>query len=240
MTKKTNSAIEHRSFSLCEVKVAPMEEDGKEVVFSGYGAVFGNVDSYGDIISKGAFTDTIANAKKSGMWPAMLCQHGYDEGGMMPIGIWTDMKEDDHGLWVEGKLACTDRGEEIGELLKMTPRPALSGLSIGYRVIDAGPAPADSGAYRILKSVDVVEVSIVTFPANTEARVQGVKSDFDPRDVEEALRDAGLSRADSVKAVSVLKKMRRRDADEPGTGLRDGDNAAELRSLAERIRALSA
>ena len=67
-------AIERASFGLREVKLAPPETEG--MTFEGYGAVFGNVDSYGDVIQPGAFADTLAAAHKSGTWPAMLLQHG--------------------------------------------------------------------------------------------------------------------------------------------------------------------
>lgn len=245
MTKKDeNGPVEHRSFGLGEVKVAEMAANG-EMTFSGYGAVFNNVDSYGDVIAKGAFKDTISKAKSSGIWPAMLSQHGWSDGGETPVGIYTEMREDDTGLWIEGKLANTDRGREIYELLKMKPRPALNGLSIGFRAKKWAVRTAPEDPRRTLEVVELLEVSLVTFPANGKARVTSVKSEFNPREIEDALREAGLSRADSVKAVGVLKKALRDEADESGD-LRDEAEAAKKRderailTLAERIRALAA
>jgi phage head maturation protease len=55
----------------------------------------------------------------------------------MPIGIWLDMSEDSHGLRLKGKLANTKRGRDTYALLKMKPRPALDGLSIGYLALIA-------------------------------------------------------------------------------------------------------
>lgn len=154
-----------------------------EMSFSGYGAFFGNVDSYGDVIEKGAFRKTLASAKKSGDYPVMLAQHGYE--GCTPVGIYTKMVEDDNGLYVEGKLANTQAGREIYELMKMSPRPAIKGLSIGYITKEAYfPTNDDmrkglypSGCERVIKSVDLFEVSIVTFPANKKATVTDVKSE---------------------------------------------------------------
>src|SRR5216684_8926891 len=133
-------------------------------IITGYGSVFGNVDSYGDTVARGAFKKTIADAKTGvGQWPAMLLQHGdATADGKMPIGIWTSMEEDDRGLRLQGKLAIKNRrGAEAYALLKMTPRPALDGLSIGYRARDfelhknnSGP----NGARRTLKAIDLVEV----------------------------------------------------------------------------------
>jgi len=110
----------------------------------------------------------------------MLLQHGDDTArGKMPIGIWTDMAEDDRGLRLTGKLALrTKRGSDAYALLRMQPRPALDGLSIGYRAKDyelhRGSGP--NGAKRTLKAVDLVECSLVTFPADKFARVASVKA----------------------------------------------------------------
>lgn len=235
------TTIEHMSVEIGEAKLADTTADAGEMKFSGYGAVFGNVDSWGDIVAKGAFAESIKSAKSTGKWPAMLVSHnGYN----MPVGVWTDMKEDDHGLWVEGKLANTERGREVHELLKMQPRPAISGLSIGYVAKDytLHERTKSSDARRTLKAVDLHEVSFVTWPANDKARVVNVKSEFNPREVEDSLREAGLSRGDSVKAVAVLKSMLQRDAEGPKSGPRDEEAAAEQRSaseLADRIRALA-
>lgn len=240
MTTKNDAAIEHRSFGLGEVKVT----DEGEMTFSGYGAVFGNVDSYGDVIAKGAFRDTLIKAKSSGQWPVMLSQHGFSEGGSTPIGVWTEMREDDTGLWVEGKFAPTPRGKEAHELLKMKPRSAFNGLSIGFRAKEWAVRTQPDDPRRTLKAVDLLEVSLVTFPANTKARVLNVKSEFNPREIEDGLRDAGLSRADSVKAVAIFKSMLLRDEAED-TDPRDEDDTAkkgeaELIKLAQRIKALIA
>lgn len=62
------------------------------------------MDAYGDVIANGAFTKTIADFKTSGVWPAMLSQHGgwdMSAESLTPIGVWTEMREDEHG--------CTSR-----------------------------------------------------------------------------------------------------------------------------------
>jgi len=241
MTKSKNGGPVERLFvGLGEVKLD--ESNAAEMKFSGYGAVFGNVDSYGDVIAKGAFAETIKKAKSSGIWPAMLSQHGGMFGDdATPIGIYTEMKEDDTGLWVEGKLANTERGREAYELLKMQPRPAYNGLSIGFRAKEWAVRTQPEEPRRTLKAVELIEVSLVTFPANTKARVTSVKSEFNPREFEDGLRDAGLSRADSVKAVAVFKELLQRDAEGLSDDPRDEVDAAEKRAandLATRIRAL--
>lgn len=242
--EKNDGPVEHMFVGLGEIKAVSDDSSG-EMTFSGYGAVFGNVDSHGDVIAKGAFAETLKKARRGGSWPALLSQHGGMFGSdSTPIGVWTDMKEDDVGLWVEGKFANTERGREAYELLKMKPRPAYNGLSIGFRAVEWSMRTRPEEPRRTLKQVDLMEVSLVTFPSNPKARVVDVKSQFNPRELEDALRDAGLSRADSVKAVAVLKTELRREDGEPNTDPRDEEAAAEQRSaelvsLAERIRTLA-
>lgn len=229
--------MERLAFGLGEIKFAGSESDG---AFSGYGAAFGNVDSYGDVIKQGAFRRTLREAKKSGRWPAMLAQHGgwgMSSDDFMPIGIWTSMEEDEKGLYVEGKLALdTQRGRDAYALLKMQPRPALDGLSIGYiaKKFTVGTKPEEPR--RLLEDVDLLEISLVTWPANGLSRIDSVKN-FDPREFEDALRDAGLSRSDAVKAVAVFKS-RQRDAGLPESAPCDEAAAADVQSLAARFKRL--
>jgi HK97 family phage prohead protease len=154
-------------------------DDSNDGFITGYGSVFGNIDSYGDVVAKGAFKKTIADVKTGAKsWPAMLLQHGDETSdGKMPVGIWTGMDEDERGLKMVGKLAIkTKRGKDTYELLKMKPRPALNGLSIGYRCTDYELHKAGSPARRTIKAAELVEVSLVTFPANTKATVLSVKA----------------------------------------------------------------
>ena len=202
-------AIERAAFGLKEIKFAATEgATAAEMMFSGYGAVFGNVDSYGDVIQPGAFADTLAASHKSGQFPAMLLQHGgWGMGAedMTPIGIWTSLSEDGHGLKVEGKLADTPRGREAYALMKMTPRPAIDGLSIGYIAKEWAQRSKPEEPRRTLKKVDLMEVSLVTFPANGKARIASVKSaggDFDERKFEQVLRDSGLSRKEAQVVIA--------------------------------------
>lgn len=184
--------------------------DGPEadtMTFSGYGAVFGNVDSYGDVIVPGAFADTLATARKSGQWPAMLSQHGgwgMTAEDVTPIGIWTDLAEDGRGLKVTGKLADTPRARELYALMKMQPRPAINGLSIGYIPKEWSMRSKPDEPRRTLKKVDLVEISPVTFPANPKARVQQVKgADMTEREFERFLmQDAGMTRTEAREIIA--------------------------------------
>jgi HK97 family phage prohead protease len=217
----------------CGLEVKLASGDAADMTFSGYGAVFGNVDAWGDTILKGAFKDTLAEARKSGNWPAMLMQHGgFGADDMTPVGIWTGLSEDDTGLKVDGKLADTARGREAYALLKMQPRPAITGLSIGYRTKEFSIGTKPGEPKRSLKKVDLLEISLVTFPANPLARVGSVKSDLTKRDAERALRDAGFSREEAKAIVADgYKGLSLRDA---GNGL--SDVADQLRRNIETLR----
>jgi HK97 family phage prohead protease len=149
-----------------------LTDDGS---FSGYGSVFGNVDSHRDIVVKGAFKISIDDATATGNWPQMLFQHGMDN--KMPIGIWTFMAEDNQGLYMEGKLALDNTcARDVYALMKMKPRPALNGLSIGYQPMEFVINDRASKARRTLKVVRLVEVSLVVSPSNPLATVRRVKS----------------------------------------------------------------
>ena len=184
-------------------------EDG---TFEGYGSVFSIEDLGGDIVAPGAFIESLAAQKAAGRMPAMLWQHRQAE----PIGIYTSMEEDSVGLKVAGKLALkTARGAEAYELMKMG---ALSGMSIGYRSRDDSFDRVTG--VRTLKKLDLVELSLVTFPMNDASRVSSVKSEIETienlRDAERFLRDSGMSRAESVAFVARIKSLGQSDSDEGG------------------------
>lgn len=159
--------------------------------FEGYGSVFGVVDSYNEVVDKGAFLESLATY---GM-PKLLLQHSTRNVG----GIWLEAKEDERGLWMRGKLNLdVQDSREAYSLLKMG---ALSGLSIGFRTIEE-TTNSDTGITH-LKKVKLYEVSIVTFPANEAATISAVKSAPDTiRDFENFLREAGKYSQSEAKLIA--------------------------------------
>jgi uncharacterized protein len=218
--------MEHKTCNLTEIKLAETESDA--MTFEGYGAVFGNVDAVGDVIAPGAFVESLTEAEKSGVWPSMLLQHGGFFGDdMTPIGVWDEIAEDGKGLRVKGRLADTPRGKEIHTLLKMEPRPAINGLSIGFRVKEFTRRTKPEEPRRTLTKVDLLEISPVTFPTNPKARITSVKSidDLDGlADVESFLREAGMSRTEAKHLIAKIK----------GVDLREAEAADELASILKR------
>ena len=188
-----------------EIKTEEIDEE--KGLFSGYGSIFNNKDLGNDVVMAGAFAQSIG--KKGAKAIKLLYQHKQDE----PIGVFDEIIEDQKGLKVKGRLAMgTQRGREVYELMKMG---AIDGLSIGYRVDDKGYDYDKRRRRRMLKSVDLMEISAVTFPMNPRARVQAVKgAERTVREWEELLRDVGsLSRTEAKAAASAVSKaLEQRDA----------------------------
>ncbi|MFT0137288.1 HK97 family phage prohead protease [Alloalcanivorax xenomutans] len=181
--------------------------------FEGYGSIFGNVDSYGDVVVKGAFKESLAAWKEKGRLPAMLWQHNMHE----PIGVYTKVEEDDNGLYVEGRLLIDDDPLARRAHGHMKAN-SLTGMSIGY-VLKEWEYDNDKEVF-LLKEIELWEVSLVTFPANDEARISNVKSSLArgevprPSQFEKALRDVGLTRAQAKAFMaSGYSALQSRDAD---------------------------
>ncbi|WP_374764274.1 HK97 family phage prohead protease [Yunchengibacter salinarum] len=194
--------------------------------FEGYGAVFDRQDRDGDIIRPGAFSHSL----KTGL-PKLLWQHNMRD----PIGRFDRVAEDAHGLGVQGRLARSGRGAEAWDLLCMG---ALDGLSVGFITREA-ERDSETGARCIIRA-DLMEISLVTFPANDLARVAALKAAHmappadgadavptDPRGLERILRQAGFSRR---QARAVTAKGARGLVDMP-----DRDGTA-LAGLTDRLR----
>jgi HK97 family phage prohead protease len=130
------------------------------VRFAGYAAVFDRVDRGGDIVRPGAFARAVA-AGPAGV--PLLWQH--DPGKL--IGRIEHLAEDKHGLRVIGRLS--GRSAAAREAAALLADGAVRGLSFGYRV--RGSA---QGTNRELTDLDLVEVSLVTFPMQPRARVHAV------------------------------------------------------------------
>jgi HK97 family phage prohead protease len=201
--------------------------DDAERTFEGYASVFNGVDAYGDTILPGAYAATLENRSR----PVHMY---WNHDPSQPIGKWLEIREDARGLWVKGRIAKTARGDDVYALLK---EGVVTGMSIGFR-IPPGGSERDS-RIRKLKRIDLVEVSVVTDPADLSAQVAEVKScqaEIDSadslKDIETLLREAGgFSRADATSLVARVKHLARgeRDAEEKA--------ANELAELFAKFRA---
>ena len=209
-----------------------LKVDGDTGRFSGYGSVFGGVDSYGDTIIKGAFESTLRNNGK----PKMFYGHVWD----MPVGKWTVAKEDDHGLYVEGELTPgLSKASDVHAALKHGTR---DGLSIGGFLKKGDWEDSADGGRIIRKWSKLVEVSPVVFPADGAARIDlssvkaedlsGAIEEIETiRDFERFLRDAGgLSKGLTEALVSRAKRIFT-----PGEPGKEESEAKAAQELAERL-----
>lgn len=159
-------------------------------VIEGYASLFGAKDQGGDLVSKGAYAASLTKAAEDGRKVKMLWQHDPAQ----PIGVWDEVREDGRGLWVKGRLLdATQRGREAAALIAAG---AIDGLSIGYRVVRAGKT---EDGLRLLKELELWEVSLVTFPmlpsARVAAKAEDTAEDGLMRDVAAAFRGARLKLA---------------------------------------------
>lgn len=181
MNKAQRIQLEHKS-----LEVAQGLRFGPGRVVEGYASLFGLSDQGGDIVLKGAYASSLARLARDGVKVKMLWQHD----PLQPIGIWDEVREDDKGLWVRGRiLSDVAQGREAEALLTAG---AIDGLSIGYRTVKS---VKDDRGKRLLAELDLWEVSLVTFPMLRQARVQA-KSDPDVthnwRHLAAVLREARL------------------------------------------------
>ena len=155
----------------------------------GYASTFGgDPDRHGDVVQPGAFGRSLGEHKAQGTMPAMLWSHQLEA----PIGRWTNVAEDSAGLFVAGQVNLkTDRGREAFEHIRAGD---ATGFSIGFITPEGGRRYLGKGAFA-LDEVDLVEISIVTAPANARARVRTVKHLSTKSEAVAFLRDAGLPKA---------------------------------------------
>ena len=179
---------------------------GAAFAFSGYASVFGGIDSRGDTIEKGAYEKTLI--ERNGRPIRMRWNH-YGE----VIGKCTNMREDEKGLYVEGEL--TPGHSKAADVFALLKHGAIDGLSIGYRVNAFEQLGQNR---RLLKEIDLVEISVVEEPADLNARIGEVKSALENanslKEIESLLRDVGgFSRVDAKHLVSKVNSLYQREAE---------------------------
>ena len=143
-------------------------QDG--TLIEGYASYFGAVDQGNDVVAKGAYAASLKSLAAADRSVKMLWQHDPAQ----PIGIWDEVREDSRGLYVKGRLLDdVEKGREAAALIAAG---AIDGLSIGYRTVKA--TKNDKGQ-RLLTELELWEVSLVTFPMLSSARVAAMADDVD-------------------------------------------------------------
>lgn len=185
----------------CDYKGIETEEDGS---FEGYASVFNNKDLGNDVIKQGAFTKSIYDKKPRQI--KLLYQHKTDE----PIGVIDSLMEDKRGLKIKGRLAmATQKGREVYELMKMG---ALDSMSIGYKLSPDDYKYSEKQKKRTITNLDLMEVSMVTFPMNPRAKITKVKlAEMNVRELEKYLCDVGMSNSVAKQSANILYKSFNKD-----------------------------
>ncbi len=168
--------LEHK---FCRLGEEITVTDGTEI--EGYASLFGKCDQGGDVVEAGAYGRSLTALAAAERGVKMLWQHDPAQ----PIGVWDEVREDDKGLYVKGRiLADVEKGREA---IALIAAGAIDGLSIGYRTVRA--TKNDKGQ-RLLSELELWEVSLVTFPMLPDARVgAGAKGDAPEARDTELLRD---------------------------------------------------
>ncbi|RSU72269.1 HK97 family phage prohead protease [Sphingomonas sp. S-NIH.Pt3_0716] len=237
--------MQKKALALREVKFAPPTDDTTEArSFEGYGAVFSNIDSYDDIIAPGAFAASIAEHKAAGTMPVMLWNH---DAMAMPIGLWTSFDEDDYGLKMSGVFLDTVAGRDAHTIAKAG---AVTGLSIGYFVTASEIEKRDGKTVRVITEVKLIEVSLVTFPANDLARVNDVKSHMETEEMKlqrkslERLAELFGEAKDLIAGLVTEADEEKSEVDdqaedEEGAASDDDDAEAKYNAAVEAVKTLS-
>jgi HK97 family phage prohead protease len=166
MKPLTRSELEFKSIPLDLKKFAPATGE-----FEGYASTFGNEDQGQDVVCKGAFIKSLTQR------PITRVKMLYEHDTTQPIGKWTEAYEDERGLMVKGKL-LVDSIAKAREVHALMSEQILDGLSIGFRVAPGGAETDRGSSVRLLKDLELHEISAVLFPMNVEAGITSVKADL--------------------------------------------------------------
>lgn len=185
-------------------EVKQITEDEDYFVFEGYCSTYLNVDHGMDVVMPGAFVETVAelmNSKRVGKLPAL-----WSHNGDMPVGSYTEFRDDSHGLFVKGRLPKADTFVS-GRLIPQMKAESVTSMSIGYSTLDY----IIEGGVRLLKKLKLWEISLVVTPMNPLAEITGLKSNSAFQDLPLAPRD----REWDAEAALVRVKAFLESAEEP-------------------------
>lgn len=152
--------------NITNVEIKSESEDRLHI--KGYACVFGNIDSYGDIIMPTALDDFL-KSEESGRIKFL-----YNHSFMDIIGVITDKGTDTIGLWFEADIIDTDCGKDVIKLIKAG---AINEFSIGYYTDSYREGKEDGEYVRYLDAISLAEISIVTRAANPKAVLIDAKSE---------------------------------------------------------------
>lgn len=213
---------------MLEYKTNPIETcelkfDDDEWKVEGYASVFNSVDSYGDTILPGAFQKSLESGVEIKMY--------YEHSRIMKPGKWAVFEEDKYGLKSAGHLT---RDHSLAKDIRAELRHGtITGLSIGFTIPYGGAEEKEDGG-RIIKAVDLVEVSLTGSPAEPKAVITSFKSALEEvqniREFEKFLRDSmNLSRGMATALISHAKALCQSDSEQE-----TAERLRELKAVMDR------
>ena len=159
----------------CQVKTTDSDKSLEEGEFLAYPSTFTRTpDSYGDVVAKGAFADTIDEWKQSGKTMPVMYGHRMDDPDYNVGGV-EDMGEDDHGWWIKGRFDMDS--PKAAQVYRLIKEGRLSQLSFAFDVLDEGTVELDDGTKaNELRKLEVYEASFVPVGANQDTSIVDIKS----------------------------------------------------------------
>lgn len=222
---------------LKDLKVRVKEPDDVEVEAGeiiAYASVFDNVDSYGDVIRKGAFADTLKEWEESGNQLPLLYGHDFQDP-FSNIGTVVEAVEDDHGLKIRAKLDLDN--EKASQVYRLLKERRLSQMSFAFDVVEGAEMKDNDNWVFEIRKVRLYEVSVVPIGANQETEVLAVKA---------AESGAEMSKAMALMLKSMRDALAGNDTNPEGTppsgfshaAKKSGDKQGALNKLGARLMIL--
>jgi len=215
--------LQHRAFDLNFELRQDKENEG---IIEGYASIFGVVDLYQTTFEKGAFVRSLAENGN----PAFLLHHD----STRPVGNIVEVYEDDRGLRFKAELN-TDI-QDGKEAFSMAKKKNIRGISFGFVPRKWEDSDDDSGIRRRFTDVDIMEISMVTFPANKQAQIAAVRAELpqDIRSFEHMLIEIGYSRSEAKKLASGGFKYAFNEQEDSESNQRDDDKGEEKTEQSQR------
>lgn len=226
VTEEKGTPVKTKSFTI-QVKEAPGEE-APAGVFTGYASIFNNIDSYGDKVAPGAFTDTLKTFGPGGS--NIPCYWGHDMADPMKcIGWTTSAEEDDRGLKVTVQLDLDNpNGAQAYKLIKAG---VVNQMSFAYEVEEGAWIEAKDGDYYELRKLKIFEVSLVQVGANQATELLDVKDRL--AHVKAGRKISATNEEKLSQAIALIGEVLESDTPEEGSSEEPKDGKAEERESAK-------
>lgn len=178
------------------LSIKSTNDDTQEII--GYASTFGGIDSWGDSIAPGAFTDTIRAHQVSDNPVPVLFEHSRQLDSH--VGEVHEMREDEHGLFIRAVLDSTPEGKKAYALVKSR---RIKGLSIGFFPVEVSASEVDGTAVNLVEKLDLAEISLVLNPADSGALITSVKSAYDGEKTPQGPRISAYQLAQITKGADL-------------------------------------